>query len=171
MAESEGIKDIVNQAANQAATANESWPMTQKLDLVKIKYLHFDSIKSVIFAKLESSTSQKGACITCKADSGADGNQMPLKIFDIFPKTIDEMHAQNKVVVLKTYNNLKTEQLGVCTVKWWHKDKVFWYRFFTVPGDSQSLLGVPDIDLLGILKIHVIWQKVNKQTGNVTPRQ
>ena len=50
-------------------------------DLVKLKYLNFENIKSVIITKFESSTSQRRACMTYKSDSQADGNLMPLKTF------------------------------------------------------------------------------------------
>ena len=43
-------------------------------DSVKINYLNFDNVKSVIFMKSKSSTSQRRPCITYKTDSGADGN-------------------------------------------------------------------------------------------------
>ena len=41
----------------------------------------------------------------------------------------------------------------MCAVKLRHKDKVATYRFFVVPGDRPVLLGMPDIEVLGILKI------------------
>ena len=34
-----------------------------------------------------------------------------------------------------------------------HKNKVARYRFFVVPGDSPALLGMPNLELLGILKV------------------
>ena len=71
---------------------------------VKIKYLNFSNIKSVISTKLESNNGQKRACITYKIDSGADGNLMPFKNFkSLFPKsTIQALHdTRNNSVVLK----------------------------------------------------------------------
>ena len=52
-----------------------------------------------------------------------------------------------------TYNNSNTEQLGVCVVKLRYKDKIVRYRFFAVPGEGQALLGIPDIEFLGKLKM------------------
>ena len=60
---------------------------------------------------------------------------------------------QNSSVVLKTYSQSNIEQLGVWTVRLGHKDKTARCRFFVVPGDDPALLAVPDIELLGILKI------------------
>ena len=51
-----------------------------------VKYLNYDSIKSIIFTKLESSTSQERVHITYKMDSRSDCNLMPFKIFKtVFP--------------------------------------------------------------------------------------
>ena len=38
-------------------------------------------------------------------------------------------------------------------VKLRQNDKVSKYRFFVVPGDGPALLGMPDTEVLGILKI------------------
>ena len=54
----------------------------RSFDSVRIQYLNFDSVISVIFTKLESSTSQRRACIRNKIDSGANNNLMPFKIFN-----------------------------------------------------------------------------------------
>ena len=48
-------------------------------------------------------------------------------------------------------SNIK--QIGVCTVKLRHKDKITRCRFFAVPGNGQVLLGMPNIELLGKMKI------------------
>ena len=65
--------------------------------------------------------------------------------------------TKNNAIMFKTFNNLNIEQLGVCTVKLSHKDKIARCRFFVVsfvmPGDGPTLLGMPDIELLGILKL------------------
>ena len=50
---------------------------------------------------------------------------------------------------MKTYNNLNTNQLGVCAVNMRHKDKVARCRITVVPGDSPALLDMPDMELLG----------------------
>ena len=41
----------------------------------------------------------------------------------------------------------------MCTVRLRYKDKNAKCRFFVVPGDGPALLGMPDIELLHILKI------------------
>ena len=41
----------------------------------------------------------------------------------------------------------------LCRVRLRHEDKIARYRFFVVPGDGPALLGIPDIELLDILKI------------------
>ena len=41
----------------------------------------------------------------------------------------------------------------MCTGRLGHKDKVAISRFFVVPADDPLLLGMPDIELLGLPKI------------------
>ena len=55
-------------------------------------------------------------------------------------------------IVLK-YSKLNIEQLGVCSVKIRHYNKVARCRLFIVPGDGRVLLGMPGMELLGILMI------------------
>ena len=89
-----------SKVVHEVRTSDELQPMHEgqqdrSLDLLEIKYLNFDCIKSLTFTKLESSISQMRACITQKIDSGAHGNLMPFKIFKtLFPKsTIQALHA------------------------------------------------------------------------------
>ena len=57
-------------------------------DLVQKKYLNLYNVKSVIFTKLELSTSRKRAQIAYNIDTGSDGNLMTVKVFRIlFPKS------------------------------------------------------------------------------------
>ena len=55
------------------------------------------------------------------------------------------------MVILKTYSDSNTEHVGVCSVKLRHN--VARCRFSLVPGDGPALAGMPDIQLLGMLKI------------------
>ena len=45
----------------------------RSFDAVRVKYINLDSMKSVIFTKLEPSTSQRRTQITYKIDSQTDG--------------------------------------------------------------------------------------------------
>ena len=54
---------------------------------------------------------------------------------------------------IKIYSQPNFYQFDVCTVRLSHKEKTVRYIFLVVPGDSPALLGMPDIELLGILKI------------------
>ena len=49
-------------------------------DVAQVNYINLDNVKSVLFTKLESSTSQRQTKMTYKIESGADGNLMPFKI-------------------------------------------------------------------------------------------
>ena len=90
-------------------------------------------------------------------DTGSDGNLMPFKVFKIlFPKSTVAELCKTKLSPVKTYNQSSIEQLGMCSVKLNYKDECVKCRFFAVPGDGPVLLGMPDIELLSILKITVI---------------
>ena len=61
----------------------------RSFDVVRVKYINLDGVKSVIFTELKSATSQRRTRIVYKIDSGADGNPMPLKnLKTLFPKSI-----------------------------------------------------------------------------------
>ena len=88
-------------------------------------------------------------------DSRSDGNLMPFKMLKrFFKSTIEALCAiKNNSIVLKTYSQSNVENLGVCTVRSRNKDKAVRCRLVVVPGDGQTWLGMPDIELLGILKM------------------
>ena len=66
--------------------------------------------------------------------------------------TMAELNATiNKSIILKTYNQSNIEQLVRCLVKIRHIDKCVKCRFL-VPSDCPALLGIPDIELLGIIR-------------------
>ena len=64
-------------------------------DSVNIRYLNFNSARSVIFTKFVSITSQERTQIIYKIDPRGDGNLMPFRVFKIlFPKsTVPELHT------------------------------------------------------------------------------
>ena len=60
--------------------------------------------------------------------------------------------SQKQFLCIETCNQSDIEQLGVCTVRLRHNDNNAKCRFFVVLGDGPALLGVPDIEMLNILK-------------------
>ena len=112
----------------------------------RVKYIIPDSVKSVIFTKSESRTSQRLTCLIYKFDFGANGNLKPLKKFQ---SSLLEGNNRGATCQKKwwTYNNSNIEELHVCTVKLRHKDKVARCRFFVVQGDGSVLLGMLDIEV------------------------
>ena len=65
-----------------------------------VKYINLDSVRSVIFTELESSTSQRWIDVVYKVDTGADGNLRPLKIFKtLFPKSTGEELCSTKIML------------------------------------------------------------------------
>ena len=122
---------------------------------VMVRYINLYSVKTKIFAKLESGTSQRQTCIVYKVNTETNGISMPFNN-SIFVSKIDNRAIvchKNYIVEVKMYNNSNIEQLDICTVKLNHKDNVNKCRFFVVPGDGQVLLGTLDIEMLCILKI------------------
>ena len=74
-----------------------------------------------------------------------------------FPKVTNEQLAttKNKNILLKMYNKTTITQLGTCRVEVDHKNNKEKCRFFAVPGSGQALLGMPDTDVLNIIKINI----------------
>ena len=79
----------------------------RSFDVVEVKYINPDSMKSIIFIILESSMSQRGNHIIYKIALGANCNLVPLQIFKPFSHIKNRGVACNKnnMVVLNTYNN------------------------------------------------------------------
>ena len=79
---------------------------------------------------------------------------MPFRVFrTLFPGSMmAEVNATiNKSIIFKTYNQSNVQHLSRCTLKIRHNAKCGQCRFFVVPGDSPTLLGMPDIELLSIM--------------------
>ena len=53
------------------------------------------------------------------------------------------------------YNKTTITQLGTCTVEVEHKNNRKKCKFFVVLRNGQALLGMPDTDVLSIIKITV----------------
>ena len=90
---------------------------------------------------------------------------MPFRVFRIlFPRsTMAELNTTiNKSLVLKTYDQLNIEQLSGYSVKIRHNDKCVECRFFVEPGDGPELLRIPDIELLGMIR--VMCETIDKKT-------
>ena len=89
------------------------------LKAVRVKYITLKSVKSVLFTKLEFSTSQRQTKTTYKMDSGVVGKLIPVKIFkSILSKaTTESLCATEKnSVILRMYNNSNVEQYSVSSV-------------------------------------------------------
>ena len=103
-----------------------------------------------MFTKLDLSTNQKRTNIAYKIDTCSDRNLMPLRVFRIlFPQStmVELSTVINKSILLKMYNQSK-----MCSVKMRHNDKCVECRFFVMPGDGPALLGMPDVELFGIIR-------------------
>ena len=66
-------------------------------DMITIKYLNFNSMKSEIITKLKTRSRQKGTKIEYKINTESDGNLKPLNIFKIIlPRETMEQLAKHK---------------------------------------------------------------------------
>ena len=75
----------------------------------------------------------------------------------MFPKITNEQltTTENIKILSKTYNKTTITELGTCTVEVEHKNNQKKCRFFVVPKNRQALLGMPDTDMLNIIKINI----------------
>ena len=81
---------------------------------------------------------------------------IPFRVFkSLFLKsTIAKLHTtKHNSAMLQICSQSDLEQLGIYTVRLRHRDKSIKCRFFVVAGDGLALLGMPNIDLLSILRI------------------
>ena len=84
---------------------------TEALMQLRVKCINLDSVKSIIFTKLESSIFQRQAHMVYIGDTGGSVNLMTLKCSKLFPKsTLEEIPAtKDNAVILKTYSNSNIE--------------------------------------------------------------
>ena len=61
------------------------------------------------------------------------------------------LQAKSMNTKLKTYNNTTIRHIGNCYIALTHKEEQKICKFFVVSGGGPALLGMPDIDNLGIL--------------------
>ena len=57
--------------------------------------------------------------------------------------------AESENTKLKTYNNTKIRHIGTCYIL--HREKQKTCRFLVVPVSGPAMLGMPDIETLGLL--------------------
>ena len=77
-------KTIHDNGQNDDLDVGEHHEQDRSFDVVRVEYINLDSIKSTTFTKLESGTGQRQRHLVYKADTGADGNFIPFKIFKIY---------------------------------------------------------------------------------------
>ena len=73
----------------------------QSLDTVRVKHINLDSIKSVLFTKIESSTNQRWTIVTYKIDS----EQMMISCYSKYSKVYFQRQqcvTKNNLVILNT---------------------------------------------------------------------
>ena len=72
----------------------------------------------------------------------------------MFPNITNEQLAaiKNNNIQLKMHNKPTITQLGICIGELQHKIRRENVDFFVVPRNGQALLGMPDIDMLNIIK-------------------
>ena len=118
--------------------------------------ININSNHSAIIANLKASSNKATTALPYKVDTGSDGNIIPLNIFTkLFPSTTaDQLVATKDATKLRAYNCKTITQLGRCKVEIENDNKCKECIFFVVPGDGETLLGMPDIEWLNILDIN-----------------
>ena len=96
--------------------------------------------------------------ISYKINTGSEGNIMPLYILKRLFKNMIEEELKRSIkgnIKLKMYNGTHFMQLGTCTplVKFKNSKKLC--GFFVVPGNTQALLGMPDMAALNIIYLNI----------------
>ena len=73
----------------------------------------------MLTTNLKMSAGPNNMMVPYKVDIGSDSYIMPLHIYKIFPKVINEqlVTTKNKNILLKIYNKTTLSQLGTCTVE------------------------------------------------------
>ena len=130
--------------------------INKDIESVSINSIQFNKNHSVLTANFKMSAGQSNIMVPYKLDTDSDGNIMPLQMYKkLFASITNEQLAttKNKNVLLNKYNKTTIAQLGTCTVIIEHNNKKKKCRFCVVPGNGQVLLGMPDTDVLSIIKI------------------
>ena len=107
---------------------------------------------------LKISAGPNNFMVPYKVDMGTGGNIIPLHIHKtLFSNINNEQLAaiKNNNIQLPMCNKTAITQLGICIIELEHKNNKRKCRFFVVPGKGQALLGIPDIDVLNIIKINI----------------
>ena len=91
---------------------------TKEFDMVRSNIFNFQSIQSIIIAKLKAKASQRTELCKCKMDKGSDGNLMPTRMFKmLYPNTkimnLNKLIDKKSIVHIK---NLCLHQMGVYKV-------------------------------------------------------
>ena len=78
----------------------------------------------------------------------------------------------NRLIVLKTYNQSNIEKFSRYSVRIRHSDKCVKCRFLVVPGNGPALFGMPDIELLSMIRVmcETIDNKINDKRFDAQTR-
>ena len=138
-------KDAVKDSAEESS-----------INSLSINSVHFNKHCSILMENLKMSAGPNNIMIPYKVGTGSDGNMMSLYIYKKkFPKINNEKLEATKNILLKTYNKTTITQLGSCIVEIEYKNNKKKCRFFVVPRNGQALLGMPDWDVLNIIKMNI----------------
>ena len=128
------------------------------INSININSITLNSKCSVITANINAWSSQDKLGVPYKVDSGSDGNIIPLNIlkknYTLGPQKKQLAAMKNESIKLRTYDSSTIAQLGRCTVRKENNNKIKMGSFFVIPRNWQSLLSMPDIQILGILTIN-----------------
>ena len=121
--------------------------------MVNTDFLNSNVKSPCTIAKLETSSYQNSANISYKIYMGSNNNILPFCKYKIlFPRSKRSYCNELRIKTLvKTCNNTTIRHIGTCYLTLMHQEKQKVCRFFVVPGSSAALLGMLDIETLGML--------------------
>ena len=129
-----------------------------EIETVSIDSVHLNKNQSLITAKLDMQAGRNTIEILYKIDTGSEGNILPLFMFKTLFKNTTEEQLQKSIkshIRLRMINKTNITQLGACTVVIKFKNIKNRCVFFVLPGNSQALLGMPDIAALKLININI----------------
>ena len=144
---------VVNEMEQEASQEYKE----DNIKMVSISPVYMNKNQSMLTAKLDTNAGNNKVIILYKIHTGSNGNIMLWYIFKkLFPRVTEAelMKTIKNHIKLKTYNKTVIAQLGTCMLIINYKDNKMRCEFFAVPGNGQTLLGMPDTAAFNIINMN-----------------
>ena len=118
--------------------------------------VHVDTARKHLYAKLQTNSHNVKSQISYKIDTRASGNLLQIRVYQTFFPCVTQVQleqSKRSQTHLEAYYGSEIKQLGICWLKLHFKNKSFVCTFYTVKFET-ALLGLSDIEKLGIISVH-----------------